>query len=482
MKRENIYKNYIFNTAYQIFILIIPLITMPYISRCFGAAKIGEYSYAESIAAIFVSIAPIGTVAYGRREISYHQGNREQQTKIFWNVLSLKILSSLVCCLIYMVYLHFYKFNIIQVIMIINIVSTVFDVSWLFQGVEDFKLIAARNFIVKFVMICCIFTFIHGQKDFYLYVLIMCGSTFLGNISIFTRLKIYVDKPVIKEVNPFENFKTVLSLFLPTVALTVAAMLDKPIIGWLTDDYSQSGYYDQSQKIISVLMLFITSMATVTTARVGYHFERKELNKIYEYMYRNYRFVTLIAIPMCLGITAVAHLLIPIYLGNGYEGAIPVISILGFTILAVGINNVTGVQYLIPTKKQTIFTKSIIVGMFFNFTLDVLLVPHFGACGAVFATVVAEIMINVVQLITIRNEISFFRIVKQAKNYVMAGIFMFAVILVIDKFALDNQWKLIIMVSVGIVVYSSILIIVKDEFVMNYLKVLDRKIKEYIAK
>ena len=69
MEKKSVYKNYIFNTGYQIFLLIVPLITMPYVSRIFGADGIGEYSYAESITAIFVNIAPIGTVAYGRREV-----------------------------------------------------------------------------------------------------------------------------------------------------------------------------------------------------------------------------------------------------------------------------------------------------------------------------------------------------------------------------------------------------------------------------
>lgn len=482
MEKKSVYKNYIFNTGYQVFLLLVPLITMPYVSRIFGADGIGEYSYAESIAAIFVNIAPIGTVSYGRREVSYHQDSREQRTRIFWNVLSLRVVSGVLCCLIYMIYLFHGNLSVIPSILMINIISSIIDVSWFFQGVEDFKLIAVRNFIIKFVMMCCIFIFIHEPQDLVLYTLIICGSTFLGNISIFIKLIKYIDKPKWSSLRPFEDIRTVFSLFLPTLALTLAAMLDKPMIGWLSQDYLQSGYYDQAQKIVSVLMMFITSLATVMTARVGYHFERNEMDKIQDYMYQNYRFVTLIAIPMCLGLMAVAHLLIPLYLGDGYEEVVSVITILCLTILVIGINNVTGIQYLIPTKRQNLFTKSVVIGAVFNFTFDLLLIPYYGACGAVVATVIAEVMINAVQLFHIRNEISFMRIVIQARNYVLAGCIMYISVGIINLAVLSDLGKLILMVTTGIAVYGSLLYLLKDEFYLQCLRMVKQKLKGVLVK
>lgn len=481
MEKKSVYKNYIFNTGYQIFLLIVPLITMPYVSRIFGADGIGEYSYAESITAIFVNIAPIGTVAYGRREVSYHQENREKRTRIFWNVLSLRVISGVLCCLIYIIYLFYSNLRVIPFILMINIVSSIIDVSWFFQGVEDFKLIAVRNFIIKFVMMCCIFIFVHEPQDLALYALIICCSTFLGNISVFTRLKKYIDRPIWSLLRPFEDISTVFSLFLPTLALTLAAILDKPMIGWLSKDYLQSGYYDQAQKIVSVLMMFITSLATVMTARVGYHFERNEMDKIQDYMYQNYRFVTLIAIPMCLGIIGVARLMIPLYLGDGYEEVVSVISILCLTILVIGISNVTGIQYLIPTKRQNLFTKSILIGTVFNFTFDLLLIPYFGACGAVIATVFAEVMINVVQLFHIRNEISFVRLVIQAKNYVIAGGMMYVTVCIINLIVLPDLCKLILMVITGMAVYGSLLYLLKDDFYLQCLNMVKQRLKGVLA-
>ena len=52
MSKKSLKKNYIYNLAYQVLILILPLITAPYISRVLGAENIG----------IFVGNEPFGNI------------------------------------------------------------------------------------------------------------------------------------------------------------------------------------------------------------------------------------------------------------------------------------------------------------------------------------------------------------------------------------------------------------------------------------
>ena len=42
---KSVKKNYIYNLTYQILVMIVPLITTPYLSRVLGAEAIGIYSY-----------------------------------------------------------------------------------------------------------------------------------------------------------------------------------------------------------------------------------------------------------------------------------------------------------------------------------------------------------------------------------------------------------------------------------------------------
>ena len=68
-KTTNLKRNYIYNVSYQILAVLTPLITTPYLSRVLGAERIGDYSYTQSVVAIFALFAALGTLIYGNREI-----------------------------------------------------------------------------------------------------------------------------------------------------------------------------------------------------------------------------------------------------------------------------------------------------------------------------------------------------------------------------------------------------------------------------
>ena len=79
MKKKSVKKNYIYNVLYQVLVMIIPLITTPYLSRTLGAEKIGIYSYTISIITYFILFGSLGIAMYGQREIAYVQDNRKKK-------------------------------------------------------------------------------------------------------------------------------------------------------------------------------------------------------------------------------------------------------------------------------------------------------------------------------------------------------------------------------------------------------------------
>lgn len=67
---KNIAKNFFSNAFYQVFSIIFPLLTMPYIARILGAEKIGIYNYTYSIAIYFALVVKLGVDHYGNRSIA----------------------------------------------------------------------------------------------------------------------------------------------------------------------------------------------------------------------------------------------------------------------------------------------------------------------------------------------------------------------------------------------------------------------------
>lgn len=146
--------------------------------------------------------------------------------------------------------------------------------------------------------------------------------------------------------------KIIISLFIPTIAIQIYTVLDKTMIGVITQDSFENGYYELAIKISKMVMAVVTALGTVMIPRIGYHFEQGETQRIRSLMYRGYRFVWFLGVPLCLGMIMVCGNFVPWFFGEGYEQVVPLLQILSFLILAIGINNVTGMQYMIPTKRQ----------------------------------------------------------------------------------------------------------------------------------
>ena len=76
-------KNFIYNLSYQILVMILPLITTPYISRVIGAEGVGIQSYTYSIANYFVLFAMLGVNNHGNRSIAMVRNDQEKLNRTF---------------------------------------------------------------------------------------------------------------------------------------------------------------------------------------------------------------------------------------------------------------------------------------------------------------------------------------------------------------------------------------------------------------
>ena len=85
--------NYVFNLIYNIFTVLTPLITTPYVARVLQADGVGLYSYTYSIATAFVALAQFGTSTYGQRQIAYCRNDLRERSRVFWNVFLLRFMN-----------------------------------------------------------------------------------------------------------------------------------------------------------------------------------------------------------------------------------------------------------------------------------------------------------------------------------------------------------------------------------------------------
>ncbi len=480
MQKKSVTKNYIYNLSYQILVLILPLITTPYISRVLGAENIGIFSYTTSISAYFILFGSLGIALYGQREIAYNQGDRKAYSKTFWEIVLLRTITIIISlALFYFIfastgnntYTIFYK------ILLIEIAGTCIDISWFFQGLEEFKKTVLRNTVVKIISIISIFMFVKEPEDLYLYFIIYVISIVAGNASLWISLPKFIDKVKIRELNILKHLKPTIVLFIPQIAIQVYTIFDRTMIGTIILDKSEVGYYDQSQKIVKVLLTVVTSLGTVMLPRISNSFVNGQKKTVMAYMKKSFRVVFLLAFPMIFGIISVADMFVPLFFGQGYDRVAVLMKVITPILLLIGMSNVIGTQYLLPTKRQKEFTTSVVCGAIVNFIMNMCLIWKFGAIGASVGTVLAEATVTSLQLYFVRKDFNLKEIFKSAKNYLIASLVMFAVCMIIGSFIKYGISPLLFQVGIGVFIYVVVLVILKDELVGEIIK----KIKNVVG-
>lgn len=460
MKKNSITKNYVYNLVYQILIILLPLITTPYISRVLGAESIGIYSYTFSIISYFIIFANLGVSSYGQREIAYVQNDENKRSKIFWEITILKYVSTTISFIIfYFTYANHSEYSFYFKLLTIYLISAAFDIVWFFQGLEEFKKTVLRNIFVRLSCLILIFILVKDSKDLWKYICIYAISEFLGNLSLWIYLPKYLKRVKIRELNIIQHLKPTLELFIPQISLQIYAVIDKTMLGTMIVDKSEVGYYEQTQKIVSLLITIVTSLGTVIVPRIANNFINNNKRSITQYLSKSLKFTFMLSIPMILGIIIVADEFVPIFFGNGYQKVGMLIKILSAIILFTGITNVFGVQYLIPTKKQKQYTIAIIVGTVINCVLNYILIPYLGAIGACISSIICQIAIIFIQVIYVNKNLDLRKMFAGTINYFIAGIIMLIVIELIKMFIINNMY---VNILIGGIIYCGILFILRD--------------------
>ena len=304
----------------------------------------------------------------------------------------------------------------------------------------------------------------------------------LSNISLWVYLPKYIIKVDRTDLHPFKDFKVVIGLFVPTIAIQVYTVLDKTMIGIITQDSFENGYYEQAIKISRMVLTVVTALGTVMIPRIGYYFKEDNKEKIRDLMYRGYQFVWFLGIPLCFGLVMASSNFVPWFFGDGYDKVADLLKVLAFLILAIGINNVTGMQYLIPTGREKLFTTTVLIGAGVNFCLNAILIAFFQSEGAAIASVIAESTIAVVQIIMVRKELSPWEIIRRSRNYCIAGAVMVAVLFILNRFLISGIINTAILIAVGACSYFTVLLVLRDHFFLNNINIILTKMKGKISK
>lgn len=388
---SSVKKNLTLQTLYQILSVCLPLITAPYLARVLGAEKLGIFSYTLSIVSYFTLFAILGTVNYGTRTIASIKDNLKVLSSTFWEIYALQFFCSIGLIGIYILYICFLcKANVsIAWIQGLTLLNCTLDISWFFFGLENFTITVTRSALVKFLTLILILLCIKTPDDLYLYTLIMAGSTVLSQAVLWWNIPTQIKfcKPTWTgiKLHIYPN----LMLFFPRLAISIYHLMDKTMLGFLST-YEQTGFYYNADKLINIPLSILNGVGLVLLPHMTHLLQQKNIAQANKLFSLTLSGIAAISIAMAVGIAAIARDFVPFFFGPGYEPCIKLTYIFAPIFIIKSFSHISSTQFLIPRHLEKYLTISICLGAIINIICNILLIPSYGALGAVISTLAAE--------------------------------------------------------------------------------------------
>ncbi len=465
-------KNYAYNLSYQILVILAPLVTTPYVSRVLHSDGLGVYSYTATIATAFSLVAALGVNSYGQREIAYRQDDEKARSKVFWELFFLRAIVSLVCVVAYVGFsLWYQQYSPYLLIQLFAVLAVLLDISWFFQGMEDFRLIAIRNAAVKLASIALIFLLVKTENDVIVYCAINAISMAAGNLLFFVGLNKRVRRVPLKELDLVQHVPGTMQFFIPIIATQIYSQLDKILLGAILNDAVQSGYYEQVRKIVNLSVTLVTSLNSVLYSRNAHLFAQGDHEGVRRSMRESFMVICMIMLPLVVGIFCVANNFVGWFFGPEFGPCAPLLKLSCPLILFMCVGNFVGMQYLAPTGLQNKMTMAYLTAAAVDVVANFLLIPRLYATGALLASLAAELCSCGLQVWMLLRSDYKSSVLKGALPYALAAVLMGGVLFAWQSVSpLSGGLQTLTEVALGGTVYFVLISLCKGTIINQFIR------------
>lgn len=458
--KKGLLNNLIYQFLYHVIILFIPLILAPYLTRTLGDTNLGIHSYVNSIAYYFIVIANLGILKHGQRIIANNSNDEIKLRKAFWSLYSLHFVISSFCLICYFAFVFAFVKDDVDIFLIegIYVSSALFDITWLFYGLENFRSVVIKSLLIRIIEFVCILVFVKHQKDLPIYTTISASAVLLGQIILIPQALRQV--PFIKFCwdDVKEHIKPLLVFSVAIIATSLYTVLDKILLGVMTTKENVA-YYEYANKIISLPRTFAVIIGTVMFPKACKMVNEGNTVKQKTYLKISLIVVCFIGIASLFGILSVGEQLAVLYYGEDFAESGKVMATMCAFPFIIGLGEIIRSQYLIPNKHDKQYVICIVMNAIVNIVLSLIFIPIFGIYGAVIGTFAAELFGCVYQIIICRKYVSPLMIVTKTFPFLIIGGIMFGIISLENDFFDLGLASLLIKIFSGIIVFSTLSII-----------------------
>ena len=394
-------KNSVFyNVLLAISQVFFPLITFPYLARTLGPEHVGVLNFAESIAKYFVMLAALGIPIYGIREIAKVQNELKARTKIFAEIFTINLICTLGLSFLFLGAVFFIpQLNNEKVLFYWTIAYFFFQVfylEWFFNGMNQFKFIAIRQFVIRFFFIIFVFVLIKSQFDYVNYMRMQFGLSVLLAIINFNNLSkhISLNKETFSNLDLRKHIKPLLYIFLTIFSISIYFSLDTILLGFLANNESV-GYYSTALKLNKLIIAVFGAVTVAIFPSLINLYHSQQIEKFRELIRQVFFVLVSLSIPAIVIFISCAKEIVHVLFSQNFDRSILPLQITAPLILIVSLSSIFGFQVLSALAKDRQILYSAIIGMSVSIVLSILLVPSLMEVGEAITILVTELSVSV---------------------------------------------------------------------------------------
>ncbi|MBQ2642678.1 MAG: flippase [Eubacterium sp.] len=394
--------NAVMNTILTVSTIVFPLITYPYVSRTLLVEANGRLSFAQSTVNYFALFATLGITTYGIKACAQVRDNKEDisrrvQELVIINIITTAIIFvALIACILLIP--KFREEYILLLIYSINMILNVAGLNWLYSALEKYDYITIRSIVFKIISLILMFIFVHAPEDCYIYALITVFANVGSNILNIINARKYITFKPLGNYNLKQHIKPTITLFSTLLAVNVYTNLDNVMLGFIKGDY-EVGIYHTAVRIQTILTTLVTSIGAVLMPRLSYYAEKEDKDNFYGVLKKSFKVLLMLSVPITIYFTLFARESVLVIAGSKFLDATLPMQIMMFTVITTALSNIIGMQIFIPVGKEKLFFRAVLVGAVTDLILNMILMPFYGTVGAAIATLVAETVQFVMQII-----------------------------------------------------------------------------------
>ena len=363
IKRNKILlENFSYLSILQIFSLVFPLITYPYLLRLFGLDLYGVIVFAQAIVMNISILINYGFNLSGTQLIATKREETETINEAVSTIYIIKGIIWLGCFLIYSIVVYsfnyFAQYRLLYITTYFLTINEVLLPIWYFQGIEKMKYITFINLGVRSIFVILIFVFVHNASQYFYVPLLNSIGAVAGGISalfiVFKVHKVSFKFPSRKLINLYFHNST--PFFISSLSVNIYAYLGKLVVGSFLG-MKEIAIYDMAEKATSLLKIPASLSTQATFPRIC---RMKSIRFVNRLMFITVSFVAICYIVLFIFTGKVVEFLS----GENIPVAVTTIRILTFTAICACINGFFGSNRLVVWGYKTVYMKVAVSGCF----------------------------------------------------------------------------------------------------------------------